>query len=154
MDISKAFKEEKLMKALTGASLDEFQCTANSFKKAIESFYPPNKGNISLKYEQKCALAHTNFRLFFILFYLRFNPSCRLIGFLFGMSRGQAYYWIKKLRPYLSHILCHNIQPCCTKTKSLKQLTEILPEIKELLSNAHKVYFNASYNNNKTRGKS
>ena len=145
MDISRAFKEERLMLALTGAALDEFQRTADALKWAVWSFYTTRGLNIPMNTDRKCSLSHTNLKLFFILFYLRFNPTLRLIGFLFGMSYTQAHYWVKKLCPHLSHILCHKVRPCCSKTKSLKQLLEIAPEIEELLSIAHKVHFNTDY---------
>ena len=145
MDISKAFKEERLMLALTGATLEEFRRTAEGLKWAMWSFYTTRGLNIPMNSDRKSSLSHINSKLFFILFYLRFNPTLRLIGFLFGISKAQAHYWIKKLSPHLSRILCHNVRPCCPKTKSIKQLTDIAPEIEELLSIAHKVHFNKDY---------
>ena len=148
MYISKAFKEERLMLALTGATLDEFQRTANALKWAMWSFYTTRGLNIPMTTDRKCSLSHTNLKLFFILFYLRFNPTLRLIGFLFGMSRTQAHYWVKKLCPHLSHVLCHNVRPCCPKAKSIEQLTDIVPEIEELLNVTPKVCFNVRCKHN------
>ena len=137
MDISKAFKEERVMKALTGIGIEQFCKTAQSLKIAMwsdavrKNIHAPVHGN------QRGALSNINLKLFFILFYLRFHPTSQLAAFLFGMSPAQVKYWVKKLLPPLCRILSHNLQPASQKIRSVEALILEAPEIEEILSVGH-----------------
>lgn len=139
MDISKAFKEERVMKALTGIGIEQFYKTAQSLKLAMWSDAVRKNIHASINGTQRGALYHINLKLFFILFYLRFHPTNQLAAFLFGMSTAQVKYWVRKILPPLCRILSHNLQPAQQQIKSLEALILEVPEIKELLSVAHLV---------------
>lgn len=90
--------------AMTSLHVEEFEKLLVYFELALAEYrdekgYNPEKGG------RKPILKDEREMLFFILFYLKTYPLQEVIAHLFGMSQGQANYWIHELSIVLTKAL-------------------------------------------------
>jgi hypothetical protein len=67
-------------------------------------------------------------KLFFILFYLRHYPTQEVLGFLFGISQGQANPWIHRLTPLVQKALGDEKELPGRTAADAQELMEACPE--------------------------
>lgn len=129
LNITKVLSDEKVVKLLTGLSVAEFSNLAPLFKEAMWPFHANDSAYGNTLSGSSARLFHSiHFKLFFILFRFRFNPSIDITAFLFGMSVRQVQYWVKFLTPYLQKILAEPLPGLWCSTSSMQKLTEAMPE--------------------------
>jgi hypothetical protein len=87
---------------LTGMKVEEFDQLMPTFEAAYEE---DGRGRSESRAGRKAVLATCQDKLFFILFYLRHYPTQEVLGFLFGISQGQASHWIHRLAPIVNTAL-------------------------------------------------
>src|SRR3954451_13052711 len=85
---------------LTGLKIEEFDKLKGAFQKASEEEEPRESPA-----GRKAVLRTYEDKLFFILVYLRHYPTQEVLGFLFGISQGQANQWIHRLTPLVKEAL-------------------------------------------------
>ena len=103
----RAQSSDRLMKALTGLTIAEFERLLLKFSAGLK------KAQAKAKKERERAVGggrrHTlktpTDKLFFILFYLKCYPTFDLAGLLFDVDRSQAQRWVKALLPVLETVL-------------------------------------------------
>lgn len=103
----RAQSSDRLMKALTGLTIAEFEQLLLEFSAGLK------KAQAKAKKERERAVGggrrHTlktpTDKLFFILFYLKCYPTFDLAGLLFDVDRSQAQRWVKALLPVLETVL-------------------------------------------------
>ena len=103
----RAQSSDRLMKALTGLTIAEFERLLLEFSAGLK------KAQAKAKKERERAVGggrrHTlktpTDKLFFILFYLKCYPTFDLAGLLFDVDRSQAQRWVKALLPVLETVL-------------------------------------------------
>lgn len=107
LNIKRAQSSDRLMKALTGLTIAEFERLLLEFSAGLK------KAHAKAKKERERAVGggrrHTlktpTDKLFFILFYLKCYPTFDLAGLLFDVDRSQAQRWVKALLPVLETVL-------------------------------------------------
>jgi Helix-turn-helix of DDE superfamily endonuclease/DDE superfamily endonuclease len=97
--------------AATSLTLAEFLVLLPVFERVYETLYPPHlTGEGQTRRRRagggvKGGLARGEDKLWFILVYQKTNPLQTLHGLQFGLSQGQANYWIHRLLPVLQGAL-------------------------------------------------
>lgn len=101
----------KVLLAFTGHTQAEFEELLAAFSDAwhqmAQKQYAQQKRKRCLGGGRKAHLKTMADRLFFILFYLKTYPIQEVVGFLFGMSQGQANVWIHRLARVLQQTLAN-----------------------------------------------
>jgi len=98
MKYEEARKKPRVFQQLTGMTIEEFDKLKAAFQKACDDD-EQRRGKPSSKAGRKAVLLTCEDKLFFILFYLRHYPTQEVLGFMFGISQGQANQWIHRLTP-------------------------------------------------------
>lgn len=92
MDISNAFRSDRIMKALTGLTGYEFEEMIDTFEHHLETtFKKIRKVNPRLGRPYKLKTARE--KLFYILFYFKCYPTYDLAGFVFGVNASTCCRW-------------------------------------------------------------
>jgi len=136
VNIKIAFKSDRLMKALTGMTVYEF----NSLLISFERIFQNNKKiiNKQKKRERKegAGIKHTldtiEKKLFFILFYIKCYPTLDLAGFYFGVNRSQPLRWVKALLPIMEKTLGYEVVLPDRQINSIEEFQRKYPEIKDI----------------------
>ena len=106
LDLNRVFKNDRLMRALTGLNLAAFDQLLPSFIDAYQAAHP-----MSLKRRRapgggrKANLEEMEDKLFFVLFYFKCYPTFDLAGIFFDFDRSQANRWLHRLQPILEAAL-------------------------------------------------
>jgi DDE superfamily endonuclease/Helix-turn-helix of DDE superfamily endonuclease len=140
INIESCQKSDRLMKAMTGLSISEFNQMLESFdleqhiegwteyEKAVERGDRQRKpgggriGNIKTSVE----------KLFFILFYIKCYPTFDVLGFLFGLDRSNAFRNVQKLTTILERVLDKKTVLPKRQINSFEELIEMFPGVKDL----------------------
>lgn len=136
VNIKTAFKSDRLMKAITGMTVNEFNSLLISFEKQFKD----NKKIINKTRERrrkdgggsKHTLDTPEKKLFFSLFYLKCYPTLDLAGFYFGVNRSQPFRWTNLLLPILEKTLGYEIVLPKRQINSPEEFEKEFPEIKDL----------------------
>ena len=107
LNIKRALRSDRLMKALTGMTIAEFERLLPDFTAGLK------KTQAKAKKERERAVGggrrHTlktpADKLFLILFYLKCYPTFDLAGLLYDVDRSQTQRWVKALLPVLEEVL-------------------------------------------------
>lgn len=136
VNIKYAFKSDRVMKALTGMTIYEF----NSLLISFENIFQANKKIINKQKKRKrkegAGLKHTldtiEKKLFFILFYAKCYPTLDLAGFYFGVDRAQPFRWVNVLLPILEKTLGHEVVLPDRLIRGIEEFQRKYPEIKDI----------------------
>jgi hypothetical protein len=104
MKYEEARTKPRVFQQLTGMKIEEFDKLKSAFEKAYEED-EQERGQPENRAGRKAVLLTCQDKLFFILFYLRHYPTQEVLGFLFGISQGQANHWIHRLTPLVKKAL-------------------------------------------------
>ncbi len=105
MNIEKAFKSDRLLKALTGVTNLEFERLLFQFTNILLKKSNSKERQRKIGGGRKGAIGDPKSKLFFILFYLKVYPTFDLAGFIFGTDRSRPCRWYKALLPILEEVL-------------------------------------------------
>ena len=95
MKYEEARKQPRVFQQLTGMKIEEFDQLKGAFQKVYEED-EQERGKPDSRAGRKAVLLTCEDKLFFTLFYLRHYPTQEVLGFLFGISQGQANHWIHR----------------------------------------------------------
>ena len=134
MDISKAFKSDRLLKSITGLGIKEFTELATKFEAMEQELNAKTKKvrQRAIGGGRKGVLKTAADRLFFCLLYLKIYPTFDLAGLLFNVNRSQPCRWIATLLPILEKVLG---RACVLPKRQIQSIDEFLrtfPEVKDL----------------------
>jgi ribosome-associated translation inhibitor RaiA len=136
MNIKTAFKSNRLMKSLTGMTINEINNLTVTFTHIFETNrqinHKKNKKQRQLGGGRKHKLSTTLEKLFFILFYIKCYPTFDLAGFYFDVNRSQTLRWTQALLPILEQTLGHNIVLPKRQIHTKEEFAKTFPEIKDL----------------------
>jgi len=133
MDICRAFKNNRLMKALTGLTIQEFNSILITFEKLLYEKAVCKKRKRKPGGGRKGELKKASYKLFFILFYLKVYPTMDLAGFIFRVDKGQPCRWVQKFLPILEQTLGRECVLPVRKINSIEEFTRLFPEVKEII---------------------
>jgi len=134
VNIKTAFKSDRLMKALTGMSIYEFNSLVISFEKIIKINKKATNKNRKRKEGggKKHTLGTIEKKLFFILFYIKCYPTHDLASFYFGVDRSQTYRWINFLLPLIKKTLNYEVVLPERRINNPEEFEKKFPEIKDI----------------------
>lgn len=136
MVVNRAFASDRVMKSLTGMTIQEFNGLLPAFEKALEEFEADkNKEKVRLRAEgggRKHSLKIAQQKLFFILFYMKVYPTFDVAGFVFGVHRSQPHLWYKPLMAVLEKALKIKLVLPKRKIRSVEEFFQAFPEAKDL----------------------
>ncbi len=134
--------DERLFRALTGVSREEFRSLLDVFTESYftlrEAAYQANKATRRRKPGggAKGKLATCAAKLFFLLYYWKNYPTCDVQGHHFGLDRSNACRNVHKLWPVLEHALGQLGVLPARAFQSLEALQAAFADIKKLLIDA------------------
>jgi hypothetical protein len=123
MKYEEARTKPRVFQQLTGLKIEEFDKLKGAFQKASEEEEPRESPA-----GRKAVLRTYEDKLFFILFYLRHYPTQEVLGFLFGISQGQANQWIHRLTPIVKKALGEEKELPARTAADAQELMEACPE--------------------------
>jgi len=133
MNIEIALKNNRLMKSLTGMSINEFKILAITFEKVLHESFSKKKRERSVGGGRKGFLKAAEEKLFFILFYLKIYPTFDLAGFIFGgANRSRPFEWVRQFLPLLEKALGRSVEMPKRKIHTMEEFYNMCPEVNDL----------------------
>lgn len=134
LNINRALRSDRLMKALTGMTVAEFERLLPGFTAGLK------KTQTKAKKERKRAvgggrqhsLKTPTEKLFFILFYLKCYPTFDLAGLIYGVDRSQTQRWMKTLLPVLEQVLGWQVVLPERRIGTLEEFIQHFPAVKDV----------------------
>src|SRR3954447_21912057 len=123
MKYEEARTKPRVFQQLTGLKIEEFDKLKGAFQKASEEEEPRESPA-----GRKAVLRTYEDKLFFILFYLRHYPTQEVVGFLFGISQGQASHWVHRLTPVVKEALGDRKELPGRTPEDIKEMMQECPE--------------------------
>ncbi|MFM2430404.1 MAG: hypothetical protein RLZZ511_1617, partial [Cyanobacteriota bacterium] len=107
LNIDRALKDDRLMRALTGLNRTAFEALLPSFEAAyrMQQVLSKPERKRALGGGRKPRLESASAKLFYILFYYKCYLTFDLAGILFDFDRSQAHEWMHGLQPVLEAAL-------------------------------------------------
>ena len=105
LNIERALKQNRLLRALTGLNSKAFQSLLLTFTQVYEQTLRDKPRQRSVGGGRKARLRTFEHKLFYILFYFKCYPTFDLAGILFDIDRSQAHHWAHRLQPILEAAL-------------------------------------------------
>ena len=105
LNITRALKQDRLLRALTGLNSKAFQSLLLTFTQVYEQTLRDKPRQRSVGGGRKARLRTFEHKLFYILFYFKCYPTFDLAGILFDIDRSQAHHWAHRLQPILEAAL-------------------------------------------------
>lgn len=132
LNINRAMKNNRLMKAATGMSIKEFKLLEPTFNKIVYEYFNNKPRQRAVGAGRKGALVDYSGKLFFILFYLKAYPTYDIAGLMFGADRSRCCNWAQDCLPLLEKALGRTVQLPKRKIHSMEEFFEMFPEGKDL----------------------
>jgi hypothetical protein len=132
MNIEKAFRDNRLSKALTGMTIDEIDSLLITFEQVYTREQHSKKRIRKPGGGRKGSLPSLRHKLFFILFYFKCYPTFDLAAFILDNARSKAHRWVSILMPILQKALGRELVLPARQVKTIEDLFKNFPEAKEL----------------------
>jgi len=135
MNIQTALKNDRICKALSGLSINEFNKLIPSF----ENVYVEYRRDVLPERLRKIGggrkgnLPTIEDKLLTILIYLKDYPTFDILGFIVGTDRTRAFRWVKLLLPMISKTLARKIVLPKRQINSVAEWLRIHPEVKDIM---------------------
>ncbi len=136
--LERAKKSDRIMKALTGMTIVEFETLVITFIAVLKKYQATRKRKRqrAVGGGRKHTLKTGAERLFFILFYIKCYPTMDLAGFFFGVDKSRIQRWVKELLPLLEETLGREVVLPARKINSVEEFMTQFPEVKDLFIDA------------------
>jgi hypothetical protein len=134
LNIKRALKQDRLLRALTGLNLQAFEVLLAAFTLIYEeqqALKPRRQRDIGGG--RKAKLLSPQEKLFFILFYFKCYPTFDLAGILFDLDRSQTNRWMHRLQPILEEVLNQKMVLPKRQIRNVEEFTEYFPEVEEVI---------------------
>jgi len=136
--LERAKKSDRIMKALTGMTISEFEGLAITFNLVLLKYQATRKPKRqrAIGGGRHHTLTNAAERLFFILFYVKCYPTMDLAGFFFGVDKSRIHRWVKELLPLLEEALGREVVLPARKINSVEEFMVQFPEVKDVFVDA------------------
>ena len=135
LNINRALKNDRLLRALTGLNRKAFEQLREVFEvvyqESIERETKPRKR--ARGGGRKARLSSIELKLFFILFYFKCDPTFDVLSWLFDLERGRANRWVHRLQGILEIALSKKMVLPERKLENIEQFLERFPAVKEVI---------------------
>lgn len=138
IELERAKKSDRIMKALTGMTILEFESLVITFSLVLQKYQATRKKKRqrAVGGGRKHTLKTAADRLFFILFYHKCYPTMDLAGFFFGVDRSRIQRWVKELLPLLEETLGRELVLPARKINNVADFVAQFPEVKDVFIDA------------------
>lgn len=133
LKIEGIIKQDRLLRALTGLNRRAFESLVPTFEQQYQESLQFESRKRAIGGGRKAHLTTITAKLFFILFYFKCYPTFDLAGFVFGVDRSQAHYWVHKLQPILEKALGAKMVLPERKISSVEEFIERYPTVKRVM---------------------
>lgn len=131
IEIKRALKSNRIMKALTGLSINEFLKLVPKFGKYLEPVFL-EKRNVNFNLGRKFVLRTDEQKLFYILLYLKCYPTFDLAAFMFSVDRSSCCRWTHWFIEVLERALGKELVLPKRKIHSIEEFMELFPTLKKI----------------------
>ncbi len=131
MDLQRALKNERLLKALTGLNFQEFENLEKPFSETLLLEAKNKKRKRAVGAGIKGVLDSPRLKFFFILFYLKTYPTFDLAGFFFDVDRSRPCRWVQKFLPILEQTLGKRCLLPKRQIRSIEEFLHYFPDAKD-----------------------
>jgi len=134
INIQHAFRSDRVLKALTGLSKQEFTALIVSFEQTLQKQASRRRKPRKRKpgAGRKPVLSSIQDKLFFILFYVKCYPTFDVAGVLFEVHRSQPHRWVHTLLPVLEKTLGEEVVLPVRKIDQVEAFFTRFPQVKNL----------------------
>lgn len=137
INISKALKNNRILKSLTGLSIEKFKELVPYFETILNEENGKRIENNRNRQRKagggsKPTLDSSEAKLFYILFYVKVYPTFDLAGFIFEVNRSQTNRWMHRLLPILEKALDRRVVLPKRKIENVEAFIKSFPEVKDL----------------------
>ena len=138
LNVSRALQSDRLLKALTGMNMTEFNALLPTFSDALAKTKREQKPDRkrAVGGGRKHTLPTSEQQFFFILFYLKCYPTFDLAGLLYDVDRSQTQRWVKALLPVLEEVLGWQAVLPQRRIGSLEEFIRHFPAMKDVFIDA------------------
>jgi hypothetical protein len=128
----KVFKDERMMRGLTGLNLTEFETLLATFSTILLEIQSKKNRQRAVGGGCKGILCDARSKLFFILFYMKAYPTFDVAAFVFGTVRSVTFEWKSKLLPVLERALGRVVSLLKRQVRSVEEFLQLFPEVKDV----------------------
>ena len=139
LNYTKLQNKPRVFQSFTGLSLEEFLELLPAFTQSYDAFLNEQDSKREVSRIRAYGGGRKSFidsienKLLFILFYFKLYPIQEVLGFLFGMSQGQANIWIHTLTPILNESLGYKKELPARKTHDVEQILAECPGLEFII---------------------
>lgn len=137
LDLQRALKHDRLLRALTGLNGNAFEELKADFAQALAEAEVPRRSpqprQRATGAGRKPRLVTVEAKLFFILFYFKVYPTFDLAGLLFDLDRSQANRWMHRLQPLVEQALGEKLALPKRQLTSLEEFVETFPAVERVM---------------------
>jgi len=156
INISKALKNNRILKSLTGLDVEKFKELVPYFETILKEENGKRIKNDKTRQRKagggsKPTLNSSEEKLFYILFYVKVYPTFDLAGFIFDVNRSQTNRWMHKLLPILEKTLDRKLVLPKRKIENVGEFLKSFPEVKDLFIDGTERRVQRSSDNKKQR---
>ena len=132
MNINRILKDNRLIKALTGLSIEEYNELVKLFSNELYIVKKSRVRQRAVGGGRKGALPTDAHKLFFILFYFKVYPTFDMAAFVFNVNRSKTCEWVKKFQSVLEKCLGKAMVLPKRQISTLEELFHLSPGIQDL----------------------
>jgi len=153
INISRAKKSNRVLKSLTGLSIEKFQELTTYFEVLLAE--ESAKKSKSKKRQRavgggnKHTLQRAEEKLFYILFYVKVYPTFDMAGFIFNVNRSQTNRWMHKLLPLLEKALDRRVVLPKRQIQSMEEFIKLFQDVQDIFVDATERRVQRPQNNTK-----
>ena len=136
LNIKRALKQNRLLRALTGLNSKAFQSLLLTFTQVYEQTLRDKPRQRSVGGGLLARLRTFEHKLFYILFYFKCYPTFDLAGILFDIDRSQAHHWAHRLQPILEAALGEKKALPERQINSVQAFIERFPGVERVVMDA------------------
>ena len=156
INITKALKNNRLLKSLTGLNIEKFKELVPYFDTILNEEQGKRVKNDKNRQRKagggaKPTLDSSEAKLFYILFYVKVYPTFDLAGFIFDVNRSQTNRWMHKLLPILEKTLDRKLVLPKRRIENVGEFLKSFPEVKDLFIDGTERRVQRSSDNKKQR---
>ena len=136
INIETAIRSDRIMKAVTGVSIEEFNQLLVTFSEELEKARLSSASSTNRCRASGAGRKHTlntaSEKLFFILFYLKCYPTYDLAGISFDVDRSQACRWVEQWLAILTRVLEREAVLPAKEIASGTEISKLFHEVTEI----------------------
>ena len=137
ININKALKNNRILKSLTGLSIEKFKELVAYFETILNEENGKRIKNDKTRQRKagggsKPTLDSSESKLFYILFYVKVYPTFDVAGFIFDVNRSQTNRWMHQLLPMLEKALDRRVVLPKRRIENVEAFIKSFPEVKDL----------------------